>query len=85
MIYISCSTASCSLATLIIMSINVNAITKKHTRVHFKGNVGISSITFANVCVDKFELMSQWKAYSYYHYYFKILNIMKSPTELLGK
>lgn len=61
------SPASYSLATVIIMSINVNAITKKHTQVHFKGNVEIFPITSANVCVDKFELISQWKGYYYCH------------------
>lgn len=86
------SPSSYSLATLIIMSINVNVITKKHTQVHFKGNVRIFPTTSASVSVDKFELTSQWKAWYYYYYYyyynyyyFKILNTTKSPTKLIGK
>jgi len=66
------------------MSININAITKKHTQVLFKGNAGIFPTTSANVCIEKFEFMSQWKAY-YDHYYFKILSITTSPTKLTRK
>lgn len=61
------SPASYSLATVIIMSINMLMLSPKNTlKSYFKGNVGIFTLTSANVCVDKLYLMSQWKGYCYY-------------------